>query len=73
MWCVGIGVNTAVPERNGHQMGPGESTTNHIPGVAADRRETIPYQIIAPVSGRLSDPPLIKPAKPPACGSGSRA
>ena len=58
-WCVAIGVNTAVPERNGHQMGPGESTTNHIPGVAADRRETIPYQIIAPVRGLLSDPPLI--------------
>jgi hypothetical protein len=40
-------------------MGPGESTTNDIPGVAADRRETIPYQIIAPVRGVLSDPPLI--------------
>jgi Replicase family/Primase C terminal 1 (PriCT-1) len=57
-WCVGIDVNAAAPERNGHQMGPGESTTNQ-PGVAADRGETIPYQIIAPERGVLSDPPLI--------------
>ena len=53
----------AVHERNGHQIGPGESTTNHIPGVAADRRETMPYQIIAPKRGVLSDThPINHPA-----------
>jgi hypothetical protein len=39
-------------------MGPGESTTNHILGVTADRRETIPLSDNSAVSGRLADPPL---------------
>jgi hypothetical protein len=34
-------------------MGPGESTTNHIPGAAADRRETIAISDNSPGSGRL--------------------
>ena len=57
-WCVGIDVKSAVPERNGHQMGPRERTTNHIPGVTADRRETIPLSDNSPVSGQVPDPPL---------------
>jgi Replicase family len=39
-------------------MGPGESTTNHISGVAEDRRETIPLSDKSPISGYLADPPL---------------
>lgn len=55
---MGIDVKSAVPESNGHQMGPGECTTNQIPGVTADRRETIPLSDNSPVSGRLADPSL---------------
>ena len=64
MWCAGDRRRYG-PCQNAMviNMRPGESTTNHIPAVGADRRETMPYQIIAPKRGLGSDPhPINHPA-----------